>query len=215
MRKIILLAVTGVIILSMSCLGGMIRDSIVETPINNKMMIHSYPRVGDYAEYRESNNAVYSKYSITGRSGRYFIIRLETGTLITGGIIMSKIIIEMYADRYGNIAKGYYVEGAKRTPLKVAKNGDKAYMNLIPLSYREKRQLNIPRRITVPAGTFNVRSKAFRVRSKEKNSQYEKVVYLTNNRVKFGYVATYTFRKGDSGVFERQGALTLYSQGRN
>ncbi len=212
MKKISCAVLISAFLFGTGCLSAIIKSAVKDTPVANKIVLHSNPRVGDYALLKGGDEQQsYAKYSIVSKKGSLYVIRIETGVIIPGIGEMGKVTFEMNADRAGNVSSAFLVDGAERTPLKVAAPGDVSYLKPTSLTAAEKSKLEIPSRITVGAGTFNVTPLAY---SQVNEGVEQKIVYLMNKSVKFGHVASYVYTiEGDD--ITKSKALELAEQGRN
>jgi len=211
MKRIKILTLLIVLAMSTSCINMIIKNSVKDTPLGNKMPLHSNPRVGDYAVLKASDGHVQMTLKITSKSGANYVIKSDTGTILPGIGYMNNLTLEIHVDRRSNVKKGFLIDGSERTPLKIAKPGDPEYMSVVRLSRAEASKLDLPRKITVGAGTFPVTATAYKM---NKEDGEHRIVHLTNRRVKFTQVAAYTYYKNEDGTFTRQKSLELAEQGR-
>ena len=71
------------------------------------------------------------------------------------------------------------------------------------------KEMDVPSKVTVPAGTFRVTPLTFK---SKKKGQDVRIVNLVNRGVKFGYVAAYTYNYSD-GKYDKVQAMELVEQG--
>jgi len=208
MRKFLAISLLGLTLLTTSCISSIVSNAAKSSKVNNKMLLHSSPRVGDYAVYRGSTGSVQMTMKITGKRGGLYVITSDTGFGLSGQY-MSTLLLELYVDRSGNVKKAYVVEGSGKTPLQIAQKGDDEYRSATRLSSSQVKAMGIPSSITVQAGTYSVKPVVYK---STKNGQDVRIVNLVNRRVKFGYVAALTYNKSGSS-YEKVQSMELVEQG--
>ncbi len=211
MKKILLPLLFIALLGSTSCLSTIVSQAAKSSKVNNKMVLHSNPRVGDYAILKGSAGNTQMKLEIVKISHGLYVVRSETGVGMTGVGFMASLVVELHVTRSGIVKKAFVVEGTQYTPIQIARKGDPEYMTVVRLTSSEKRELDVPSRITVPAGTYSVSSVAFK---SQKNDTEQRTVNLTSSRVKFGMVASYVYVKNSDGSFSRHQGFELAEQGR-
>ncbi len=209
MKKFISIIFAALLVTQAGCLKDMIKDSAKDTPLNNRILLHKNPRVGDYAIFQGAQGAAQVKMKIIGRSGKLFIIRSESGFVIPGVGFKESMTIDVYATWGGFVKKGFLVVGDERTPLKVAAPGQNEYMMPVNITADQKRKFGLGNSVTVKAGNFRVSLKAFKSRKSDRDTI---VVYQISPQVKFMHVAGYSFLKNGS-EYEKHPALELIEQG--
>jgi len=210
MKKFKILVLVSLLFLNTSCINSLIRSSVKDSTIGNKMPLHSNPRVGDFAVLKGSDGNAQMTLKIVSKKGAYFVIRTNTGVTFPGAGYINNLTIEMYVNKRGNIKRAYLIDGKDRTMLKIAKKGENEYMKPVRLTRSEKNNMNIPNRLTVPAGTFRVSSNAYKTINNERD---QRIVYLTNRNVKFMQVASYSYSVNDNGDYDKYQGFELVSQG--
>ena len=226
MKRFNITAVLLCIMLSTGCLSAIVKNSVKDTPIANRIDIHSGARTGDYAVLRAINSETSkdpaasmlagnttSTMKVLKKSNGYITIGQETSTSMIGGGFMNSLVFQITADYRGNVRSGCMIDtrSGEKTPLKIARNGDKNYYHVKTVSNTQLRKWGIPTRITVPAGTFSVTGKA----SVNTDGSESITVFLVNPGVKFGHVATYAvYPDSETGVMTARRVLELVEQGR-
>ncbi len=209
MKKVLLILFSALLISQAGCLGSLIKNSAKDTPLNNKMLLHRYARVGDYAIFRGANDTAQVKMKIVAKIGGLYQIRTKTGLVLPGIGFRNTLTIDVYTDSRGNVKKGYLIDGDEKTPLKVAAPGQNEYRLPYRLSAAQKREFDLGSTVTVRAGTFKVSTVAFKSREKDKDTI---IVYQTNSRAKFMHVAGYSLIKNGS-EYQKHPALEMIEQG--
>jgi len=194
-----------------ACISMLVKSSIKDSTLNNKMLLHRGARVGDFAIYKGTNGSAQVALSITGISRGLYIVRNEIGIIIPRIGVSNTAIIDMYVDRYGNVKKGFLIDGTEKTPIKIAKNGQNEYLKNIRVTSKLRKELDIPRKITINGKTFSVQPKIFKSIKDQKETL---TVYLSNARVKFLYVASYVYSKEKDETYTKLSAFELSEQGR-
>jgi hypothetical protein len=210
MKKFLKIIFIFSLLINFSCLSSMIKSSIKDSTIGNKMLIHSNPRIGDYAIFKGAEGNSQMTLKITGKRGSNFIIRSETGINYPNVGLMGAVTLEFFVTRNGSIKKAFLIDGNEKFPLKIAKKNDKEYMNIVKLSRREIKSLDVPKTIIVPAGKFRVRPLAYKTRKDDKEYR---TVYLLSKKVKFQHVASYTYYTDGNGVIQKHQSMRLEKQG--
>ncbi len=224
MRKIITLLFILSALIFTGCIGSLVKNAAKDTPIANKIEMHKWARTGDYAVYKSIPNtqgdqtaqALAGNTQVTlkviSAAGNTVTIRHETQTSMFGAGFMNNLVFQITADKKGNVLKGYMIDSDsnEKTPLKIAKQGDQNYKMFKNMNTAELRALNIPTRITVPAGTFKVYAK-----EATDTTNGTRTIYLYNPAVKFNQVATYVvYSNSETGKKEVKRVLELVQQGR-
>ncbi len=209
--KKIFIPILALAVIQTGCLGSLIRNSIKDTPIANKMIIHSGARVGDYAVLQGPDGKSQITMRIKRYAGSLLVIETDTSSNLFRLGMSSVAKIEIWATRSGSIRRGYLIDGTERIPLKIAKYGQNGYLKKIRLSYSLKKKLGITNKIKVPAGTYYIKATAFK---STKDTRDQISVYMTSRRVKFLQVATYVFLKDPDGEYQRVSSMELVKQGR-
>lgn len=210
MKKLLPVILVMALISQVSCLGSIIKNSAKDTPLNNKFLLHSNARVGDYAILQGAKGNSQIEMKIIGRSAGLFVVRSKTGYVLPGIGVRNALTIDIHVDRRGNVRKGFLIDGSEKTPLKVAKPGQNEYLQPIRLSAAQRREFDLSNRVTVKAGTYRVSTMAFKSIKDERETI---VVYQNNPRVKFRHVIGYTFIK-DGSQYQKNTAIELVEQGR-
>lgn len=210
MKKIFTSLLFAALLAQTACLGSIIKNSVKDTPLGNKFLLHSNPRVGDFAILKGAGGNSQIEMKITGRSGGLFIVRTKTGFMLPGIGMRNAVTIDVYVSRGGKVYKGFYIDGAEKTPLKVAGPGENEYMQPVRLTAAQKREFDLTYSETTGVGTFRVRPVAYK---SMKNGRETYIVHMDNPRVKFRHVAGYTFSR-DGSTWQKTKALELIQQGR-
>ena len=100
---------------------------------------------------------------------------------------MKNIVFDIFSDKDGNVKSATYNDGKETIDLKIAEPGDETYNEFLPLSKADRDAWNIPKAITVPAGTFDVEAMYY---NDKQNTDDIQAVYLGSNKAKFYHVAT-------------------------
>ena len=226
MRKITVMLSLFLAVATTGCISSIVKNAVKDTPIANRIDIHSGARKGDYAVLKSVKNEELKKdpgasmmagettttISVVQKGGGYITIRQEVATSMIAAGFMNNLVFEITADYSGNVVKGFLIdtESGEKTPLKIAKAGDKNYYASKPVSAAQMQKWGIPARITVPAGTFSVTGRMVKHDDSENF-----VVFLMNPGVKFGHVASYSvYPDSETGELKSQKALELIEQGR-
>jgi len=210
-KKLVIVTLIFATFTMTSCIGMFVKNSVKDSKIGNKFLLHSNPRVGDFAIWKGTDGHTEVKNRIIARRGALFIVKVETNMIIPNIGSHNILTLELYVTRRGLVRQAYLIDGNERTKLQIAKKGDLEYQKVVHLTAKQKRTYEIPRRVTVTAGTYNVRNEAFQ---SKKNKKETVVVYLTNPSVKFRYVSAITFYKNSDGSLSKHEAFELSNQGR-
>ena len=209
------------LLLSTSCIKSIITGAVKDTPISNKVMLHSSPRVGDYAEYQLSasayDNPMQGETKVTVRiaskeKGLFRVVQKTTTTMPYGGF-MNDIIIEILCDASGNVKEGWLIdnETKEKTKLQIAKPGDQAYNMYRPFSAAGMKKYNIPTTVSVKAGKYSVKGITY---TDEIDAEKGATVVLLSSKVKFQQVAAYAiYKNAETGEVESKMTLELIAQG--
>ncbi|MBN2790348.1 MAG: hypothetical protein JXR69_09180 [Candidatus Delongbacteria bacterium] len=208
MKKTILLLIMTLTLVLTSCMNMMLQSTMKNTPISNKIMLHDNIRVGDYAVYRskidaedEQSKKMAGETTVTvqitdiNRSG--VNIKQTAHTTGVAAIFANTIEFDLVSDREGNIKTGFFYDGPEKIPLKIAKPGDAAYNTFGKLNKTDHKKWNIPREVTVPAGTFTVDAVYYNDKDTQEGTHS---VYLGNKKVKFYNVATMLVEESADGI---------------
>lgn len=196
MRFILFSMVTFMVLLTTSC-ASLVKSAVKDAPITNRIFLHPSPKVGDYARLDlkmagDSKQAAmmrgssFSEMEIVDISGGKITIEhkvTNTGMMALAGNLHFRYITDMD----GNVMKGYFVEGANKTAMKIAKPGDDAYNPFKVISKEDMESWNAPYTISVAAGEFKCTPYYY----KDPKNPEKKVIYYINEDVKFGHVASY------------------------
>lgn len=116
MKKLLPVILFMALLSQASCLGSIIRNSVKDTPLNNKFLLHSNARVGDYAILQGAKGSSQIEMKIIGRSAGLFVVRSKTGYVLPGLGLRNAVTIDVYVDRRGNVRQGFLIEGSEKTP---------------------------------------------------------------------------------------------------
>ncbi|MBN2041338.1 MAG: hypothetical protein JW864_14960 [Spirochaetes bacterium] len=227
MKKVTAILLLLMAVSTIGCLSSIVKNAAKDTPISNKIDIHSGAAKGDYAVLKSvkndemKNDATASMmtgettttFKIVKKGSGHLTIRQEISTSMIGASFMNNLVFEITSDYKGNVVKGFLIDAdsGERTPLKIAKQGDDNYYAAKPVSASQLKKWGIPTRIKVPAGIFSVKG----IMSKSDDSE-NIVVFLMNPKAKFGHVASYSvYPDPDTGEMKAYKALELVKQGRN
>lgn len=231
MKKTRLLTLLVAVLISVSttsCLKQMVKSAAKSAPVANKILLHSSPRVGDYAIYKVVPSAqsqtdpstqmmqgeTTTEIRIVGKVGNLFKINQTTNTTMIASRFMNDLVFELHSDAQGNIKKAFMIDKSskERSELQIAKPGDKAYNLYNPLSSTEISKYRIPTKVTVPAGTFY--TKAYST-TKNRNADEGFTVNLYSSKAKFQLTATYVvYNDPETGKIKAERNLELIEQGR-
>ncbi len=220
MKKVIYTSMIIALFSLTSCLKSIVTSAVKDTPISNKVLMHSSPRVGDYAEYKVTgtvDNPLQGDTTVTlkieSKEGSLYRVVQRTSTTMAYGGFMNDIVIEILCDASGNVKAGYLIdkESNEKTKLKVAKPGDDAYNMYRSFSSASMKQYGIPSTVSVKAGKFSVKAITYKDQIDVENGT---AVILLNSRVKFQQVAAYAiYKNGETGEVESKMTLELVAQG--
>lgn len=210
--KKVLIVVSVIAVLFSGCISALVKSSIKDTPLGNKIVIHRNARVGDFAVLQGQHGKSQMTLKVKRYAGALLVVESDTATNPFGLGMKSVAKIEMWVTRGGIVKKGYLVDGKERTQLKIARYGQNEYVKKIPITYALRKKFGIKNRITVPAGTFYVRPVLYRM---VKDSKESYSVYMTSNRVKFNQVAAYMYSKNSEGKYQKYSAFELSKHGRS
>lgn len=209
MRKFLLASLVLMTLMGTSCIKSIVSSAAKDSKVNNRMMLHSNPRVGDYAIFRGASSQVQMTMKIKSKRGGLYIVTSDTAFGVSGKY-MTTLLLELHVTRSGYVKKAYVVESSGKTPLQIARKGDKEYMVMTRVTGSQLRAMKIPRRVTVPAGTYSVTPVVFK---SKQDGQDVRTVHLVNKRVKFGMVAAYTYNY-EGGKYDKLKSMELVEQGR-
>lgn len=219
MKKIISLTAVLSALLLTSCMSMIVKNTIRDTPIGNKIILHDNAKTGDYAVYRaglsdEDPQAqammgeTTVNVQIVSAKGNDVHIRHATNSTGMSGMFVNNIVFEIFSDKEGNVKRGTYNDGKETIELKIAGPGDENYNEFLPLKKADRDAWNIPERITVPAGTFDVEAMYY---NDKQNTDDIQAVYLGSKKAKFYHVATILVNKKEGNRLST--VLELVEQG--
>ncbi len=208
MKKVFAIVVLGFALMTTSCISTLVSSVAKSQKVGNKMVFHKNPRIGDYAVYKGSDGKTRSTFRVVGKRHGLYVVQNDTGFEVAGNY-MSALLLEIHVDKYGNVRKAFVIDGAQKNPMVIAKKGDPEYITVKKLSSQQRKELDIPKKVTVPAGTFRVTPLVFSSVNKGRDSL---TVNLVSRKAKFGHVEALTFYNND-GVLEEANSLKLVEQG--
>jgi len=194
-KIIILLFLSILVIFNVSCWKQFVKSVGTTLIYNNKILLHKNPRVGDYAIYKN-----YYENAINTMTRK--IIKVENNRITmtveqnsSDDQRLNDLYWEIITDPSGNVIDMYQIdkEDNSRAQLKIAKQpGEgfiKEYANTFGIAGSS---IQIPGKITVPAGTFTVSTKSKFTQEKYTISEID---YLINDKVPFLEVYSYHYTK--------------------
>ncbi|NOR45927.1 MAG: DUF1684 domain-containing protein [Candidatus Delongbacteria bacterium] len=220
MKKFLLLITVLSTLLLTSCMSMMLQSTIKNTPISNKIMLHDNIRVGDYAIYKskietedEQSKAMIGETTVTVKVTNITRNRVTISqTMHTTGvaaIFANTMEFELISDKEGNIISGIFYQGPEKIALKIAKPGDAVYNTFGKLNKTDHKKWEIPRKVTVPAGTFTVDAMYYSDKDTQPGTHS---IYLGTKKVKFYNVATMVVEEKSDGTKIRT-VMELVEQG--
>ncbi|MDA3837990.1 MAG: hypothetical protein PF574_03300 [Candidatus Delongbacteria bacterium] len=221
MKKVLLSITVISMLLLTSCMSMMLQSTIKETPISNKIMLHDNVKVGDYAIYKskvdsedEQSKAMIGETTVTVQvtnvTRNKVTISQTMNTTGVAAMFANTMEFELIADLKGNIESGTFYQGTEKIPLKIAKPGDDVYNTFGKLNKTDHRKWNIPREVTVPAGTFTCDAMYYNDKDTQKGTHS---VYLGTKKVKFYNVSTILVEEKPDGT-KLTIVMELVEQGR-
>ena len=198
MKKVILLIVATSALILTSCMSMIVKNTIKDTPITNRIVLHNNVRQGDYAVYRTLTDIGDPQLeTVTGETtvrievesvnGNEIHIKQTTNSTGMSGMFVNNIVFNMITDKDGNVKSASYTDGEEIVPLKIAQPGDDIYNEYQKVNKSDHKKWNIPENITVPAGTFKVDAMYYNDKKYEDKND---IFYMGTKKVNFYHVAT-------------------------
>lgn len=220
-KKILQLTVLCILFILTSC-ASLLKNTIKDTPVENKIPLHQNPQKGDYAIYKAapySDNpqanliagSLTTTLEITEVSGDNVYIKESFQSKGIAFSYMDGVVFKIITDKDGNVKKAFLVDHGEEIKLKIAKEGDENYNNYKALSSEDFHKWHVPSKVKVTAGEFETTARYLRKTKSTKNAEH--AVYFTNPNVKFCHVASGAIVKKNDEVFECKIVLELIEQG--